>query len=256
MERGSPKRRQAPGWAWALILVQAVALVLAVPYALGRQPTPPAQARAVEQPPTEAPADTSPPAEPVRVLIIGDSYTVGSGEGGLGRANWTQLVAQDLGDDVVVDVAAEGGRGYLSTGPAGGTFLDLAERAAGGYDVVLVFGSRNDDAPRPAIREAADRIFDVLQQSSPEAELVIVGPPWVDEDPPARVVASSRAVEDAARAAGATFVDPLEEGWFTGPARRLIGEDRVHPTDAGHAYLADRIAPALRAAVEQARAQG
>jgi lysophospholipase L1-like esterase len=38
-------------------------------------------------------------------------------------------------------------------------------------------------------------------------------------------------------------VDPLAEGWFTGSDSGLIGADRVHPTDDGHAYLARLIAP-------------
>jgi lysophospholipase L1-like esterase len=46
--------------------------------------------------------------------------------------------------------------------------------------------------------------------------------------------------------AGATFIDPIAERWFVdSPA--LIGADGVHPTDAGHAYLAGRIAPLISA---------
>lgn len=119
--------------------------------------------------------------------------------------------------------------------------------------MVLVFGSRNDRGSRADIREAAERTFAVLRESSPAAELLVIGPPWVNAAPPSGVVTSSRAVEAAARAAGATFVDPLDEGWFTGDARRLIGEDRIHPTDAGHRYLALRITPSLRDAVDRAR---
>mgnify|MGYP002623887115 CR=1 FL=1 len=46
--------------------------------------------------------------------------------------------------------------------------------------------------------------------------------------------------------AGATFVDPIAEGWFVGRPE-LIGADGVHPTDAGHQYLADKIAPLIGA---------
>ena len=50
----------------------------------------------------------------------------------------------------------------------------------------------------------------------------------------------------SARAVGATFVDPLADGWFVGRPE-LIGADGVHPTDAGQAYMADKIAPLIRA---------
>jgi lysophospholipase L1-like esterase len=53
-------------------------------------------------------------------------------------------------------------------------------------------------------------------------------------------------LDTAALAAGAAFVDPLTERWFVGMPD-LIGADGVHPTDAGHAYLADKIAPLIRA---------
>ena len=237
----------------ALVLLTATVLMLAVPYLLSdsaAERTP--ATRPVPSTPAMQTAPPSPALEPVDVLVVGDSYTVGSAEGGVGAANWTALVTADL-QDVTLDVAAEGGRGYVSTGPAGGTFLDLLERAEGDYDVVLVFGSRNDRASGPEVRRAATRAFTLVESSWPDAELLVIGPPWVDEGPPAYVRTSRLAVQAAAGAAGATFVDPLAEGWFTGSARRYIGEDRIHPTNAGHEYLARVITPSLREAVERAR---
>ena len=54
------------------------------------------------------------------------------------------------------------------------------------------------------------------------------------------------ALKYQAGVAGATFVDPIAAGWFVGRPD-LIGKDGVHPTDAGHAYMADKIAPLIRA---------
>jgi lysophospholipase L1-like esterase len=55
-------------------------------------------------------------------------------------------------------------------------------------------------------------------------------------------------VSAAAAAAGATFVDPLADRWFVGHPE-LIGADHVHPTDAGHAYMAGLIRPAIEKAL-------
>ncbi|MGA7055683.1 MAG: SGNH/GDSL hydrolase family protein, partial [Mycobacterium sp.] len=41
------------------------------------------------------------------------------------------------------------------------------------------------------------------------------------------------------------FVDPIGDRWFV-DRPDLIGADGVHPTDAGHAYLAAKIAPLIR----------
>jgi lysophospholipase L1-like esterase len=40
------------------------------------------------------------------------------------------------------------------------------------------------------------------------------------------------------------FIDPIAERWFVGRPD-LIAQDGVHPTDAGHAYMADKIAPLI-----------
>ena len=54
------------------------------------------------------------------------------------------------------------------------------------------------------------------------------------------------ALDYQAGLAGATYVDPIAAGWFVGRPD-LIGADGVHPTDAGHAYTADKIAPLIGA---------
>ena len=51
-------------------------------------------------------------------------------------------------------------------------------------------------------------------------------------------------LRDQARQVGATFVDPIAERWFFDNPE-LIGADGIHPTDAGHAYMADKIAPLI-----------
>ncbi|MEN0140388.1 MAG: SGNH/GDSL hydrolase family protein, partial [Rhodococcus sp. (in: high G+C Gram-positive bacteria)] len=40
--------------------------------------------------------------------------------------------------------------------------------------------------------------------------------------------------------------DPIAAGWFV-DRPDLIGRDGVHPTNAGHVYMADKIAPLIGA---------
>ena len=51
-------------------------------------------------------------------------------------------------------------------------------------------------------------------------------------------------LRDQAAQIGAAFIDPIADGWFVGRPD-LIGQDGVHPNDAGHAYMADKIAPLI-----------
>lgn len=90
---------------------------------------------------------------------------------------------------------------------------------------------------------AAAQLYRDLRTRIPGVRVIAVGPffdgttsddamEWVD------------ALARTAQQNGVTFIDPMREGWFTGAydqGRGLIGPDRVHPTDAGHALYARRL---------------
>jgi lysophospholipase L1-like esterase len=152
-----------------------------------------------------------------------------------------------------VSAHTAGGAGYVTESPEGATFADLVEEAVTSeHDVVIFFGSRND--PRPAgVEAAAGRAFEAVRAVAPGALLLVVGPPWVDDDPPMQIRAVRTAVRAAAEDAGAAWVDPLANGWFTGAATSLIGADGIHPTDEGHVHIAERLQPVVAELVDQVR---
>ncbi len=183
--------------------------------------------------------------------MIGDSYTSGTDEGGRGPSAWTARVWPALarqGIDVIPEVASEGGSGYGVRGDRGSRFEDLAARAVRPDDaLVVLFGSRNDQGVDPLqLSELIRTTLDVPRFVAPAAGLLVIGPPWPTADPPKAVLEVRDVLRDRAREAGATFVDPIAEQWFSGHPD-LIGSDGVHPNDAGHAYMADQIAPLIRA---------
>jgi lysophospholipase L1-like esterase len=185
------------------------------------------------------------------VAVIGDSYTTGTNEGGLGAKAWTARAWQMLarqGVQVAADVASEGRAGYGVRGDHNSLFQDLTARAVKPDDVLVVFfGSRNDQGVDPVVlSEMANDNFDLARRTAPAARLLVIGPPWPTAEVPASVLQIRDILDAAARAVGATFVDPLADGWFVGRPE-LIGADGVHPTDAGHEYMADKIAPLIRA---------
>jgi lysophospholipase L1-like esterase len=186
-----------------------------------------------------------------RVAVVGDSYTTGGNEGGLGAKGWTirawQLLARQ-GVDVKADVAAEGGAGYVVPGNRGSVFEGLAAGVVRPDDALVVFyGSRNDQGvDPPAFFGAAHSALNIARRASPSAPLLVIGPPWPTPDVPPSLTAIRDALAADARAVGAMFIDPIAERWFVGRPD-LIGRDGVHPTDAGHAYMADKIAPLIAA---------
>ncbi len=185
-----------------------------------------------------------------RVAVVGDSYTTGTDEGGLGPYSWTArawraLAAQGL--RIAPDVAAEGRAGYVVPGDHGSIFEDLTGRAVTPDDVLVVFfGSRNDEgADLGMLGGKARSTFDLARHLAPTARFLVIGPPWPTADVPEDIVAIRDVLNAEAQAAGAAFVDPLGDRWFV-DRPDLIGADGVHPTDAGHEYLADKIAPLIR----------
>jgi lysophospholipase L1-like esterase len=187
-----------------------------------------------------------------KVAVIGDSYTAGSAEGGNGWANWASRLVADLQPTTRIELSkvATGGIGYLSTGTAGITFLDEAKRAVTpDVKVVIVLGSRNDLGQPGDVGAAATSVYDIVRAQAPAAKLIIVGPPWINEDVPAGITAARDDIRAAAQRAGATFVDPIADRWFFGADSLLIGSDHIHPTDTGHRYMADKIRPYLQDAL-------
>ncbi|MCV7075579.1 Rv0518 family GDSL lipase [Mycobacterium szulgai] len=185
-----------------------------------------------------------------RVAVIGDSYTTGTDEGGLGPNAWTALAWQTLaarGVRIAADVAAEGRAGYGVPGDHGSVFEDLTARAVKPSDALVVFfGSRNDQGVDPELlAERVHNTFGLARRLAPSATFLVIGPPWPTADVPAWVLQIRDVLGAGARTAGAAFVDPIVDRWFV-DRPDLIGPDGVHPTDEGHEYLADKIAPIIR----------
>jgi lysophospholipase L1-like esterase len=186
-----------------------------------------------------------------RIAVVGDSYTTGGELGGLGAKGWTTRAWQLLsrqGIAVAPDVAAEGGAGYGTRGNHGSVFEDLTADVVKPDDALVVFfGSRNDQGVDPTqLSVLAYGTFQLARRTAPSAKFLVIGPPWPTADPPDAVLKIRDALKYQADVAGATFIDPITAGWFVGRPE-LIGKDGVHPTDAGHAYMAEKIAPLIGA---------
>ena len=76
--------------------------------------------------------------------------------------------------------------------------------------------------------------------------IVVIGPIWGNGSPPAVDPWHPRpSCGASATSIGAIFVDPIKDGWFAGAARRLILDDGIHPSNAGHRRIAGQVLEAL-----------
>jgi hypothetical protein len=94
------------------------------------------------------------------------------------------------------------------------------------------------------VEAAVSETFLLVRKVSPHAKLIAVGPASPVADPGPGVTRIRDIVRDEAVKIGATFVDPIADKWFVSDPT-LIREDGSL-TDAGHAYIAERLLPDIQ----------
>lgn len=196
-------------------------------------------------PPPSSSLGVATPAPP-SVAFIGDSFTSGTRDGGLGPANYTALLGVREGW-TVTNVAADGA-GYVAAPLGGGPLAtQVARVVATRPSLVVVAGARPDVTENPAdVRAAADGLYRDLRVQLPQARIVVVGPIWPGEDAPEEMLRVRDSVRDAAAAAQLPFLDPIRDEWFLAPEDPGITPDRQHLNDTGHKGMADLVGEGLR----------
>ena len=172
------------------------------------------------------------------VTFLGDSWTYGVGA--TARRGYAVLTGQQLGWEY--DVLGVSGSGYSLHG-GGTTFGERVDRAvATGADVIVVQGSLNErystlEALTPAAVQTLARL---RAEADPDTRILVLGAPYNPGTPAGTIDWINAAVEAAAVRSGLEFVDVAAENW-TDPADPTIWNDPIHPNDAGHQLIADRL---------------
>lgn len=208
-----------------------------------------------------------------RFMVFGDSLSEGSNMNtGGGAGTWAPKTAQLLGYNDCWN-EARGGTGYITAG----SYATLATRVA--TDVVtntptklVVWAGYNDSGgSQPSISAAAASLYSTIQSGLPTCRTYVIGCWSPTGSPGATLTSTDATLRTAAAAAGLPFISPITGSiynsagtllsthgpWITGTGRvgattgagnadTYIGTDAVHPTDAGHAYLARRVLAALQ----------
>ncbi|MCY1694132.1 SGNH/GDSL hydrolase family protein [Curtobacterium sp. SL109] len=170
-----------------------------------------------------------------RITVIGDSYSTGDMLSDRADA-WVDDFASE--QDATVSVLAQGGTGYTNAGFCGDSTFGSRVRQVAATDpqLVIVEGGLNDTAAtEDEERTAAERVLRSLRGHN----VVVVGP--VDVPVLEGEGAVDLALSGAARAEGARYISAL--GWPI-----ALGADKKHPTAAGHAEFAQRVAAAIASA--------
>lgn len=213
-------------------------------------PPPPASSKAAEYL-----ATPHVKAEPSIIVAIGDSYTGGSNAGGSTGtpSNWVVAAANTLrkgGMDILQVERGLGGSGYVNRGPIGKVFGDMvADNLHPETDAVVFFGSINDQAqPIDEVRAAVDKTWTRAEKAAPNAKFIAIAPAWMRPDTPDDILAIRDVIKELAAKHKFDFIDPNEERWFQ-DRQDLIAPGNIHPTNEGHRFMAEKIAPHLKKAL-------
>ncbi|HWD76735.1 MAG TPA: SGNH/GDSL hydrolase family protein [Solirubrobacteraceae bacterium] len=179
------------------------------------------------------------------LAVVGASVSAGVGAGHRHDA-WPEDLGRLLGWRVAVD--ADPGAGFVNRGNGDrGPFSRLASQLDVGRrdpNAIIIQGGHDDiGRPLPLIRHRVECLVGEIHREAPHALLVVVSVFARGNRPSPAAVATDRTIVGAARRAdpGVVVVDPLAEHWRF----PRIG-DHLHPTTAGHRWIARRLAAVLR----------
>ena len=179
-----------------------------------------------------------------RLAIVGASFTAGVGSGP--DRSWAVVLARHLGWDAVVDGVPGAGYVRAGAGRPGSRGPVAAEIARAGLRVlqpslVIVQAGHDDIGVPPALeRRRVEQVVGVIRAEAPRAKIVLLTVfPGRSHRGASR---TDRAIVAAARAADPAVIilDPLAAGWRYAHVR-----DGLHPTAAGSAWIAGRVAAIL-----------
>lgn len=196
-----------------------------------------------------------------RIMVTGDSLSAGSSlNTGAGMGTWFHRFCRVLGYEDAWNTAI-GGTGYIADNTGASVTMGARVTDVTGYapDRLIIWAGYNDNSSAQTAIDAAARAYYRQVNSALDSYVVVIGCWSPSGSPAAAVVNTDETLRQAAADFKFPFISPVTgkvynaDGvliqnttpWITtANTSRFIGGDAVHPTDAGHTYLAQRIAQA------------
>lgn len=217
---------------------------------------------AITRTPTPTPEPTERidlPGEGAQVVFFGDSWTEGYAAAP-STDGYAYVLGRTMGWDP--EVLGRGSTGYVNPGVPNETFVQRSAGLEKDDEVQLVFlqGSINDvyidrdEYPRDRFPDvgveklgaAVDATLANLRAAYPNAKIIAWGPPTVVLPVPSELTSVDSVLSSTFDAAGVPYISGL--GFITQANYDDVIDTSAtnHPSTAGHAYLAERLAQTLR----------
>jgi len=182
------------------------------------------------------------------VLIVGDSYTEGTGAG-KEEDRWASVAAGLLNLNPRID--GVGGTGFAWGGgkanDQGQQFIvrirKIADEKIISPDAVVIQGGQNDVLLKndPAVTRAVVDTVNETKKLWPATQVLIMGPS-APEPNATKFASTSAAVRAGAATAGVPYIDADGENWFDQQNSGTYNFDGNHVNTAGHRLIAEKFA--------------
>jgi len=242
-----PQRARASFWRWLLPLVLVVIAggiaTIVLTMMTRDEPVTPAVEPTASATSTRSPSTPTPDPSPTTsgtVAVLGDSFVVGYG----GDSDYVSLMGQLL--DVKTAAFGVVGTGLVNYGQGVPYDQRLASVLYTKPVGLVVQASVNDyETSTDAVVAAAKTLVAHAHSIDRDLPIAIVGPIYLDYELQPAILSQRAALEEFCDDEDITYVDPT--GWITDATKAtLIGPDNLHPTNAGYARIAQKMAAALR----------
>lgn len=182
-------------------------------------------------------------APPKAVVVIGDSYSQGTGSPDK-ALSWVGRLSQNQQWNITN--LAKGGTGYSTSVSANAkaacgedycpSYAEVIDKAkAASPSLVIVAGGRNDVKVDPASEASAVvDFYKALRAALPDAKIAALNPLWDDDPAPESLAAIARDVRSAVESVGGVYLDAAQP---LASRPELIAPDGIHPNPNGHAAL-------------------
>ena len=183
--------------------------------------------------------DKTEPSKPNEIIAFGDSLVFGLGT--TTGNNFVSLLSQRLS----IDIRNAGFPGDTTASALARLPNSVLSRRP---SLVIVLLGANDLFENVPVVQRVNNIRSILQQIRTNGAKVVLVGLTVDTtlDP------FGGALPEIAGQTSSSFVPGVLDGWYGDPA--FMAADGVHPNDAGHKIMADRVEPVLRAALGSSQA--
>lgn len=197
-----------------------------------------------------------------RIAVTGDSLTAGSSfNTAAGNGTWFHRFCRMLGYEDTWNTAI-GGTGYIAdnTGASVAMGARVSDVTSYAPDRIICWAGYNDNGLSQAAIDTAARAYFKQLASALDSYVVVIGCWSPSGSPAGSLINTDETLRLAAADAKYPFISPITGkvydadgrliaslgAWITAAntSRFVNATDNIHPNDAGHAYLARRIAEA------------